>query len=126
MQGRGVGYPWWVNHGNPVILLAKPGKHRQQQAEFSASGCFIDKFGDCTHRPATAWQRRIEAAMAGAVCVKHDALPAFHAIAVDENKWGRSKISFQVGSYNTHTQTFDDQFLAAQINLNGLKLRVLR
>ncbi len=65
MQGRRVGYPRWVDHGDPVIFLAKPRQRRQQQAQFPATGRVIDKLGDCTQRPATAWQCLIEDGMTG-------------------------------------------------------------
>jgi hypothetical protein len=54
MQGRRVGDPRRVDHGNPVIFLAEPRKHRHKQAEFPATGRIIDKFRDRSHRPAIA------------------------------------------------------------------------
>ena len=62
MQGRRVGYPRRVDHADPVILLAEPCQHRQQQAELPTTGRIIDKLGDRAHRPAIArqaWSRLV-------------------------------------------------------------------
>ena len=68
MKGRRVGYPRWVDHAYPLVFLAKPCQHRQQQAKFPATGRIIDQFCDRTQWPATAWQGRVEHGMTGTEC----------------------------------------------------------
>jgi len=69
MQGRRVGYPWWVDHYNPVVFLAETGKQREQQTQLATTCRIINQLCHRTHGPAIAWQGIIQGQVAAAECL---------------------------------------------------------